>query len=590
MAEASETRDLSDLHDEERELQWLAGRGGRRQRAAAQRALSGTRRGSSNAPEPCKGKLSKHLIQEWGWGHLSAPALQASADIAHQDQRSLLEMLGINVEYADATLRHLSTLGASGRHKQNIERDLKTYLGQPSVPKPFHANIHVKIQKPRPGQSQISSEQVAFLLPHQYFHYLYHKRRALFEQIMLGGTPQNVHDFWLGVVKRRDPRIRYHEMIKRKNWITKAIPISYHGDAVPCLSIGKAGTKSLDVTSWQSLLASGQSSLLVKNFINGMFEQSKVKQADINTEKELGEVILWSLRALATGTWPTHNHRGEPYDPTSAEGLLADTDLADGYFCIMWLLKSDLDYVGNHLHLRHYGANEPCDLCPCNRDAPPSMWPSNFFADSGWIAAPHTVEQWRALYPNLPHWIFELGHVTHHNLEPDELHIIWLGTAMWFLGSVLWMLVFRILPNSATSNMTLLWEQISRCFSIMGTSSQYTSLSVASFCDPKKPNGHFPKLKGKGAEVKGLSLVMSKVWTDNVTLDNHEFKLIAEALEAQNSFACIIDDYASDLFLPPAKAAEFQHEIVRFLTNYSELCHIADARGDLLWNMTVKFH
>jgi hypothetical protein len=150
-------------------------------------------------------------------------------------------MLGINVEYADATLRHLSTLGASGRHKQNIERDLKTYLGQPSVPKPFHANIHVKIQKPRPGQSQISSEQVAFLLPHQYFHYLYHKRRALFEQIMLGGTPQNVHDFWLGVVKRRDPRIRYHEMIKRKNWITKAIPISYHGDAVPCLSIGKAG-------------------------------------------------------------------------------------------------------------------------------------------------------------------------------------------------------------------------------------------------------------------------------------------------------------------------------------------------------------
>jgi len=190
----------------------------------------------------------------------------------------------------------------------------------------------------------------------------------------------------------------------------------------------------------------------------------------------------------------------------------------------------------------------------------------------------------------LPHWIFQLAHVNQHNLEPDELHIIWLGTAMCFFGSVLWMLVFRVLPNAASSNMASLWDQISRCYSDMGISTQHTNLSIGSFCNAEKPNGHYPKLKGKGAEVKGLTLVLCKVWNDNMIPDNEEHKLIAEAIDAQSSLACIIDDYASDLFLPPEKAVEFQRHVINFLSQYSELCHIADARGDLLWNMTTKFH
>jgi hypothetical protein len=155
-----------------------------------------------------------------------------------------------------------------------------------------------------------------------------------------------------------------------------------------------------------------------------------------------------------------------------------------------------------------------------------------FFAGSEWIEALYTAEEWKALYPYLPHWIFQLAHVNQHNLEPDELHIIWLGTAMCFFGSVLWMLVFRVLPNAASSNMASLWDQISRCYSDMGISTQHTNLSVGSFCNAEKPNGHYPKLKGKGAEVKGLALVLCKVWNDNMIPDNEEHKLIAEAIDA----------------------------------------------------------
>lgn len=72
--------------------------------------------------------------------------------------------------------------------------------------------------------------------------------------------------------------------------------------------------------------------------------------------------------------------------------------------------------------------------------------------------------------------------------------------------------------------------------------------------------------------------------------DNDEHKLIAEALGSHSCFAAIIDNYATELFLPPDQACEFQQHIITFLTKYSELGHLADARGDLLWNMTTKFH
>ena len=31
-------------------------------------------------------------------------------------------------------------------------------------------------------------------------------------------------------------------MAQRPNWMNRAIPIAIHGDAVPCVAVGKAGT------------------------------------------------------------------------------------------------------------------------------------------------------------------------------------------------------------------------------------------------------------------------------------------------------------------------------------------------------------
>ena len=61
--------------------------------------------------------------------------------------------------------------------------------------------------------------------------------------------------------------------------------------------------------------------------------------------------------------------------------------------------------------------------------------------DAAWKAKFLTILEWRASYRSLL-YIFELEYITHLNIEPDELHIMHLGTSMYTLGSILSMLVF----------------------------------------------------------------------------------------------------------------------------------------------------
>ena len=100
---------------------------------------------------------------------------------------------------------------------------------------------------------------------------------------------------------------------------------------MPVIQVGKPGTKSLEVVSHQSVVAVDGSSLLLKQPVCAVFEQSKVKSSDVNTDNEIGQVLLWSYKALQDGHWPAGDHRGRRYDAASAEGQLAGQALAGGF-------------------------------------------------------------------------------------------------------------------------------------------------------------------------------------------------------------------------------------------------------------------
>ena len=84
----------------------------------------------------------------------------------------------------------------------------------------------------------------------------------------------------------------------------------------------------------------------------------------------------------------------------------------------------------------------------------------NYFgSDEAWTATFLSILEWRASYSSLV-CVFELEHIAHLNIEPDELHIIHLGTSMYMLGSILSMLLFQMLDGSPQTNLEQVWNEI----------------------------------------------------------------------------------------------------------------------------------
>ncbi len=108
-----------------------------------------------------------------------------------------------------------------------------------------------------------------------------------------------------------------------------AVPIMIHGDAVPCISIGHAGTKSFDVQSWQGVLCL-EATLKAKVYRYVIFEANKTEDAEQSTMFGIWKRLLWSLSVGSSGVWPGHNDDGVPLNPGSFEGTRAVGSLRAG--------------------------------------------------------------------------------------------------------------------------------------------------------------------------------------------------------------------------------------------------------------------
>ena len=520
---------------------------------------------------------------------MSAPEAQEIASMALCDQEALCRAAGVSPFSISPSLRRLAGIGSSGTHPGNAHRDLVAWLGEPSIPGPYVADVPVKVQKPIRGQAKDQSCPCHFLLPHVYFADTFANRSQIFEETMLGGDASNPPKFWAGVVERRDPRLAHHPLMRKPDWMRKCIPLSWHGDAVPCIGVGKATSRSLDVWSWQSVLALRGKSTDVKNIATSIFSASKGS----GTEEAMGKILLWSFQALGDGVWPEKDHNGKAFSevaPGSMHAKQAGLPLADGFFGVVWLIKGDLDYLANSLHLRHYSARMPCELCPCDNGLDQRHWASNFGPSSVWANSSYSRAQWSALRAEVPHWLFRLPHVSNLNIEPDELHLLHLGASMWALGSVLWLIVFRIMDRSVSENVDHLWCRIRASYDKLKPDAQYSNFSLSSFCDPTRPRAHYPKLKGRGAEVKCLVGVMAVVWEDLRDPAEPDHSLISAMLCHLVGIHSVIDEFAQSFFLTREASGKLTQRVADFLSVYTQLAHNADGRGDLLWNLTIKFH
>lgn len=176
------------------------------------------------------------------------------------------------------------------------------------------------------------------------------------------------------------------------------------------------------------------------------------------------------------------------------------------------------------------------------------------------------------------------------NIEPDELHLIHLGTNQQLLGSALWMLAYEILPGSASDNMATIWAGIVESYKKYKVAKQYSSLDLNSFCDAKSPKKDYPRLKGKGAEAKDLVLPMLDIWKKYMRPLNKVDQMMLKVLDAQSHMQSILSEYSAEPLLPRKVAKQFSSSTMVMLQGTAVLAQEAYKQKKLLFNIVPKHH
>ena len=396
--------------------------GGRQQRARLLHADTGAA-GRGEGYVIFQSEAVLFLLEEWAWGHLSAPQLQRHAAVSHRDQCMLLREIGVSEERACPEMKKLAKLGSWGRHQRNIHQNLLALIGKPSMPAPVIVKTILMRLKPH-GESTGSKVQgsIPIFLPHELFAWSYQNDKRLFQRLFLGNVDTATRaETWNTLLERGDPRLQTHPMRGEENWQQRALPLGLHGDGVPVLQIGKPATKSYDTYSLQSLLSEG-STAEIKILLFGLFADSSTDEAMEAVWKKL----TWSFYFLSKGIWPTVDENMMPWTAASpSERSLSGKPLAGGLFAVIVSLKGDLDHNARALGLRHYNSNLMCEYDGAHRDvSDPTMLYNNFKREAQWPNRQYTEEEWRDLYrEKYLHPIFLLPGVSHFCLEPEELHV-----------------------------------------------------------------------------------------------------------------------------------------------------------------------
>ena len=407
-------------------------RGGFKQRQA--------RAKRDEAEEMGPSKLASLLIEQWAWGAMSAPKVQAIAQAAWDD----------GLHHPD--VEKLGKIGGAGSHPGNSHRDLLFLAGQHSLTKAVTTvPLQVKFKK-----WVSKSEDLDMLLPHKLFALMYEHLPDAFEACVLGGSPDNIPNFWKSM--KDNPKLLCRPDLQARPDLHHVVPISLHGDGVSYMQVARAGGKSLEVLSWSSLLCRGPTK--VTNFLLFLIVKSVVKDYGVSqTWHKAWRVLSWSLQALATGLWPERDWEGKVFeDKDSPDHINKGKALAGGFSAVVFILRSDLEFLNSHFGLSSASSNHPCVLCQADRQMDSRPW-TDCRPTALWRGTVWTREGWAQSHPDA-HPFLQMQGSGIDLLFPDLMHCKHLGTDQVLLGSILTWLIKHYLPGSVADNLELVWTYI----------------------------------------------------------------------------------------------------------------------------------
>ena len=551
-------------------------RGGARQRAAKR-----------NLPQVeteayVRSILAFKLTEAVMWGLMPANLCQQVAQWAVMDGPQHPEVV------------RLAELGSSGRHQQNIYHGLSNMIRLPCLAEAL-MTITIPVRKSFSFAKGLATKTL--LLPHLLFAQLYKCHENVFRQRFLGGSADNIPEFWAS--QQSHPSLDRHPMtIKHRlgDYKKKGIPIGVHGDGVATTAVGKSYSKSVEGYSFQSLLMLGHGNIKLINFLICMIFKDLL-EGGVGTQDEIWLVICWSLYWAYEGVYPTHDYNGKRYT-SGIDAIRAGHPLAGGFFLVVWAIRGDLEYMLMTLYLRNYNSKTPCNLCPANCSNIP--WTDARRNQALWLDSIWSNSMFAANFPNR-HRIWRLPGVGIANYTPDWLHTKWLSTDAWFYGSTLDLLCRFILPGSYVDNLNILRSEIDGIYNELHLAEKLPKLTMGMF----RPRNlkKFPCLKGRGGMIKYFGYVLEILFERHImdskpgAAEHDTFFKRADirqwvlwSLQISNKLNKILDQYSKAPSMSATDNETFIADAFRFCGLVTLLGDAIHPKGIALFNYTIKFH
>ena len=542
--------------------------GGQRQRVAKILADQKKLDQLEDIPVPVKSLVAKDLVYKWAWGKISPQEVQMTADLACKD----ITAVG-GKEPSD--LKALADLGGHGTYKYKMHAELVGHVSKNMAMSPLH---HCYI----PFEGFEKPVFQSMLMPHILFADLYHKYPKAWKASVLP-DPEKITEFWK--LQENHPAWKKHPISKRATYSTHCIPALVHGDGTPVLGIGKIWAKQLTIFSWASMLGCG----LTKDTLFHVWSIFD-KVANGATWDGFFTELAWSFNTLWEGVWPKADAQGNLYPVGSPERLKAGKPLAAGYFCCLWSLIGDLDYMSGILKLPHYSLKSGnCAICKCTGGDEASSW-KDCRPTAVWTTLFWKKSEWDKWEQRSPCKLFSkcVG-LSILSICYDWMHCKHLGTDQVQFGSILYLLVFCMFPQEPLLNLKAVWAYMQAWYRKNSTRDRYFSFSkITMFYNSRKKTA--PKLKGKAKQVVSLGGCLLDLWKEKMNSGDEWHKKIKHLLKLNVGLETLLDDSSGDLALGKEDATLFKKFAFGMAQLHRELSEHFQAHQPRLFPDIPKIH
>jgi len=498
---------------------------------------------SVNATETSKGDKFRKYVSEYFLSN------KLSALQAHDFASAATEAGAVGSE-------DLAKCGASGKHPQNMHRDMLRVLLKNSMwPTEYWADV--RVIDPDTQEEHVVS--FPFLLPHEVVHHLWKMDPGIVESF------------------RADPRTALGRVVSESCSKTgldplTVLPIGLHGDGAPFAAKMR---DSLEQFSW-NLCSQPTSTRIVYTAVPKKF-------VGANTMEAILAVFTWSMKCLALGKMPVARHDGSEFvssDRLSSKKQQSRVQLAGvsiGVTACLVQVRGDWAFFKSVFHLPSWSSEQICWLCKATK----SLGSPLDFRGKAWKNARYQEGEFAALLLQLGllSIIFQSpGFVIKYFLI-DWLHAIDLGVSQTVIGN-LFHEVCELLPGSTRKDrVNALWPRLKKWFAETHPPSKLDGLMP----EMLKLPGKKPKLRSKAGESRYLipfATALAKEFDDGSVHRNTVHMLFQNLLQLSH---CINAE--------PYDVQKATDACTRFCRLHVALEQISIARGnDLSWRCKPKLH